>query len=118
MQTGLVRAALLLRACRLVFLVLFSFSACRHLLVCGGGPYYAHDILPWYLQYLQMKGMTGRTEASSRHLSSQLKKYPRFIMRVREPRRAGGQRFVLEGHPTFEFIATSRAAGKRRRGTE
>ena len=71
--------------------------------VCGGGPYYAHDILPWYLQYLQMKGMTGHTEASSRHLSSQLKKYPRFIMRVRdEPRRAGGQRFVLEGHPTFQ----------------
>ena len=70
-------------------------------MVCTGGPYYAHPLLPWYKEYLHMMGRND-TEASARILSSQLKKYPQYIRRVPGKRRAKGLQFVLRGHPTFD----------------
>ena len=69
--------------------------------VCTGGPYHAHQFLPWYKEYLDMTGRHGE-EASARVLSLQFKKYPQYIRRVPGKRRAKGLQFVLRGHPTFD----------------
>ena len=81
--------------------------------VCNGGPYYAHQILPWYKEYLDLKGID-QTEASAHILSLQFKKYPKYIRHVTGEKPAKGQRFVPRGHATFAHCA-SRSDGPRAR---